>query len=362
VTASPEVRVPAPQLRAFAASVYVAAGVPEPDAVVAAELLVQADLLGFDTHGIAHLAAHPGYAPGLAGGHVAPSGRFEVVRETAATALVDGHGVLGAVTAARATDLAIDKADRAGVGVVAVREGRHFGAACLYALRIAEAGMVGVVATNASPWVVPTLGRERMLGTNPIAVSAPTGDERPFLCDVSTSTVAFGRIEHALRVGTPLAPGWAVDGTGRPTLDPAVVVDDGGLTPLGGTPDGSSHKGYALAASVDVLTGILTGTGWSKLLPVHTTQAAHTFVALQVEAFADPDVFRRDLRSMLDTLRASPPAEGAARVLVPGDREFEYRRDREAHGVPVPGLVLDELDALAANLGVAPLVRGQTSA
>jgi LDH2 family malate/lactate/ureidoglycolate dehydrogenase len=352
------VRVAARALRQFAASVYAAAGVPEPDARLGAELLVEADLLGFDTHGIAHLAAHPGYAPGLAAGHVRPRGAFEVVRETGATALVDGHGVLGAVTAARATDLAIDKARRVGVAVVAVREGRHFGAACLYALRMATAGMIGLVATNASPWVVPTFGRERMLGTNPIAVAAPTGDDRPFVCDVSTSTVAFGRIEHALRTSTALLPGWAVDGHGLPTDDPTVVVEAGGLTPLGGTPDGSSHKGYALAASVDVLTGILTGTGWSKLLPVHTTQAAHAFVALQVEAFAEPDVFHRELRAMLDALRASPPADGAERVLVPGDREHECRRDRCAHGVPVPGLVLDELDALAAELGVSPLVRG----
>ena len=328
-------RIAAPALREFAASVYVAAGVAEADAAVAAELLVEADLLGFDTHGIAHLAAHPGYAPGLAGGHVQPSGTFEVVRETPATALVDGHGVLGAVTAVRATDLAIEKAEATGVGVVAVREGRHFGAACLYALRIADAGMIGIVATNASPWVVPTFGRERMLGTNPIAVAAPTGDDRPFVCDVSTSTVAFGRIEHALRTGSRLAPGWAVDGEGRPTLDPAVVVDAGGLTPLGGTPEGSSHKGYALAASVDVLTGILSGTGWSKLLPVHTTQAAHTFVALQVDAFAEPDDFHRDLRAMLGALRsvaagrrrrARTRARGS-RVRVPS-RPWRARRAR----------------------------------
>jgi LDH2 family malate/lactate/ureidoglycolate dehydrogenase len=356
---TPTVRVAARTLREFAASVYVAAGVAEHDAIVAAELLVEADLLGFDTHGIAHLAAHPGYAPGLGAGHVQATGGFEVVRETAATALVDGHGVLGAVTAARATDLAIDKARATGVGVVAVREGRHFGAACLYALRITRAGMIGVVATNASPWVVPTFGRERMLGTNPIAVAAPTGDDRPFVCDVSTSTVAFGRIEHALRTGSRLAVGWAVDAEGRPTLDPAVVLESGGLTPLGGTPEGSSHKGYALAASVDVLTGILSGTGWSKLLPVHTTQAAHTFIALQVAAFAEPDDFHRDLRAMLDALRTSAPADGAERVLVPGDREFECRSDRDANGVPVPELVLDELDVLAADVGVAPLAREQ---
>jgi L-2-hydroxycarboxylate dehydrogenase (NAD+) len=356
------VRFPARVLRDFAASVYAATGVPEADAVLAADVLVEADLLGFDTHGIAHLASHPGYAPGLSGGHVQARGRFEVVRESAATALVDGHGAVGAVTAGRATDLAIAKSRNAGVGVVAVREGRHFGAASVYALRIARADMIGVVATNASPWVVPTFGRERMLGTNPVAVAAPTGDDRPFLCDVSTSTVAFGRIEHALRTGSPLDPGWAVDGRGRPTLDPAVVIAEGGLTPLGGTPGGSSHKGYALAASVDVLTGILSGTGWSKVLPVHTTQAAHVFVALQIDAFAEPSDFHRDLRAMLDALRASPPAAGAERVLVPGDREFECRRDRDRHGVPVPCLVLEELDALAAELGVAPLARDQASA
>ena len=227
----------------------------------------------------------------------------------------------------------------------------------LYALRIANAEMVGIVTTNASPWVVPTFGRERMLGTNPIAVAAPTGDDRPFVCDVSTSTIAFGRVEHALRTHGSLQPGWAVDGAGRPTLDPAVVVEEGGLTPLGGTPEGSSHKGYALSISVDVLTGILTGTGWSKLLPVHTTQAAHSFVALRIDAFADPETFHRDLGAMLDTLRASAPMDGADRVLVPGDREAAARRDREANGVPVPDVVLAELDGLAADTGIAPIAR-----
>jgi LDH2 family malate/lactate/ureidoglycolate dehydrogenase len=350
-------RVDAEALQAFAAGVYQSFDVPPDDAQLAAELLVDADLLGFDTHGVAHLVGHPGYVPGLRAAHVAARPAFEIVRQSPATAIVDGHGSVGAVIAARATDLAVAKARETGVGVVAVREGRHFGSACLYALRMARAGMIGVVATNASPWVVPTYGRERMLGTNPIAVAAPTGDDRPFLCDVSTSTVAFGRIEHALSTGTSLEPGWAVDASGLPTLDPAVVVEDGGLTPLGGSPAGSSHKGYALGAAVDVLTGILSGTGWSKLLPVHTTQAAHTFVALDIESFADPDVFRRDLRAMLDTLRASPPMQGAERVLAPGDREAATRRDRAAHGIPLSEALLADLDRLAADLGVESVQR-----
>ena len=119
-----------------------------------------------------------------------------------------------------------------------------------------------------------------------------------------------------------------------------MVVEEGGLTPLGGTPAGSSHKGYSLSASVDVLTGILTGTGWSKLLPVHTTQAAHTFVALPHRRVRRPADFHRDLNAMLDMLRGSAPMEGAERVLVPGDREAAARRDREANGVPVPDVVL----------------------
>lgn len=353
-----ETRFAAAALCHFTAVVLRALGVGDDDARVTAELLVEADLLGHDTHGVAHLAEHPGYVQGLRAGHVRPDARFEVVRESVATALVDGHGALGQVTAARATDLAVAKAQQAGVGVVAVREGRHFGAACLYALRMADRGMVGIVATNASPWVVPTSGRERMLGTNPVAVAAPTGDERPFVCDVSTSTIAFGRVEHALRAGEPLEPGWAVDGRGLPTVDAATVVREGGLTPLGGTPRTSSHKGYALAAAVDVLTGILTGTGWSRLLPVETTQAAHTFVALRIDAFADPETFRRELRAMLDTLRGSAPVDGADRVLVPGDPEADARRDREANGVPLSPRVLAELDELADSLGVARLARG----
>ena len=352
-----DLRVPAASLVAFARAAFEKLGMAAEDAQTAAEILIDADLMGLDTHGIAHLDWHSGYAPGLQSGRVNPRPRIKVVRETPATALADAEGGFGLLVATQAMDLAIGKAHLVGVGAVALRNSRHCGAMGFYARRAADAGLLGIAMTNASPWVVPTFAKRKMLGTNPIAIGAPAWHGPPFLLDIATSTVAMGKVESALRLGRKLPYGWALDAQARPTTDPEVVAQEGGLTPLGSTAERSSYKGYGLGAAVDILTGLLSGTGWSLRLEKESSQAGQFFMALAIEAFADRDTFLRGVSDMLGTLRSAERADGAARVLFPGQREFETRADRERHGVPLDGELLQRLDRFAAQIGIAPVKR-----
>jgi L-2-hydroxycarboxylate dehydrogenase (NAD+) len=337
------VRIPAPVLVAFAKEAFEKLGLLPRDAATAAEILIDADLMGLDTHGIAHIYWHPGYAPGLQSGAVKAQPAVTVARETPATALLDADGGFGLVAADGAMRLAIEKASTTGVGVVALRNSRHCGALGYFAHLAAKAGMVGMAMTNAGAWVVPTNARKKMLGTNPIAVAAPTLDGPPFLADITTSTIAMGKVETASRLKEPLLEGWALDGEGRTTTDPSVVYSEGGLTPLGGTAGGSSYKGYGLGVAVDIFTGLLTGTNWSYRLDAASAQAGQFFL--------------RGMSEMLDTLRSAEPVDGVARVIVPGQREFEVRVDREKNGVPLHETLIERLDRFADELEIKRLVR-----
>jgi L-2-hydroxycarboxylate dehydrogenase (NAD+) len=345
-------RYAAHELIDFTERVLTRLGMDPADARLAGEILVDADLMGIDSHGIAHLPGHGSYAPAIRDGRVNPRPDIRVVRETPATALIDGDGGLGVVTGHRAMRLAIEKARAVGCGSVAVVNSRHFGAAGYYALMAVPEEMIGLAMTNAGPWFVPTFAKKKMIGTNPIAVAAPAGTEQPFLCDLATSTVAMGKLEIALREGKEIPPGWAVDGAARPTQDIATVYREGGLTPLGSDATTSSYKGYALGAMVDVFTGILSGAGSSMML-ASTRQVGHFFSAWRVDAFRPVEEFKAMMDEMQRTFRTAEPADPARPVLLPGQREFETRAEREKHGIPLHVSVIKTLDDLADELGVA---------
>ncbi|HYB91693.1 MAG TPA: Ldh family oxidoreductase [Candidatus Binataceae bacterium] len=352
-----DLRIPASSLISFARAAFERLGLEPGDARMAAEILIDANLMGLDTHGIAHIDSHTGYAPGLESGVVGARPRIKVLRETPATALADAQGGFGLIVAAQAMDLAIAKARQLGIGAVALRNSRHCGAMGFYAKRAVDAGMLGIAMTNASPWVVPTNAKTKMIGTNPIAIGAPVLHGYPFLADETTSTIAMGKVETATRLKHALLPGWALDRDARPTVDPAAVYGGGGLTPLGSTADCMSYKGYGLGAAVEILTGLLSGTNWALRLEKGNSQAAQFFLAMQIEAFADRDDFLRGMSDMVDTLMSAEPADGADRVLFPGQREFETRADRERNGVPLDRELLDRLDRFADRLGIARIAR-----
>jgi LDH2 family malate/lactate/ureidoglycolate dehydrogenase len=341
-------RYAASELFEFTARVLTACGMPDEDARIGADVLIDADLMGIDSHGIAHLTTHSGYVPGFRNGHVNPTPDIRVVREMASTALLDADRGFGPTVSYRAMQLAIKKAKEAGSGNVAVTNSRHFGAAGYYALMAVPHGCIGMAMTNAGPWMAPAGGRKKMIGTNPIAVAAPAGREQPFLMDLATSTVAMGKLEIALREEKPIPEGWSLDGEGRPTTDIPTVYREGGLTPLGSTLTTSSYKGYALGQMVDLFCGILSGAGYSIILP--RGAAGHFFTAWDVEAFRPLAEFQEMLDGMQEAFRTATPVEGLDRVLLPGQREFETRREREVNGIPLHVAVFTALNTLADEM------------
>ncbi len=347
------VRYDAQELIGFTERVLSTLGMEPSDARLAGEVLVDADLMGIDSHGIAHLPAHGSYAPALRDGKVNPRPNISIVRETPATALIDGDRGMGLVTGHRAMRLAIEKAKQTGVGSVAVRNSRHYGAAGYYAMMAVPEEMIGMSMTNAGPWFVPAHAKKKLIGTNPIAVAAPAGKEQPFLCDLATSTVAMGKLEIARREGKPIPPGWALDALGQPTQDIELVYREGGLTALGSTAATSSYKGYALGAMVDVFTGILSGAGYSMALGAYGGGVGHFFSAWRVDAFLPVAEFKAMMDQMQRMFLDAEPADPALPVRLPGQREFETRAGRSVDGIPLHISVIKTLEDLADSVGVA---------
>ncbi len=317
------------------------------DARLAADCLVEADLRGVESHGVSNLLAV--YVQGIRDRHINPRPDVRVVRERPGSATLDGDGGLGGVVAVGAMDLAIDKAREVGVGVVVVNNSRHLGMAAYHAMRALDHGMIGVCSTACGPRVLPTFGAEPRLGTNPIAVAAPAGRRDAFVFDAATTTVAMNKIRLAQRDGTTLPGGVIADARGIPIMTPTEVPDGFQMLHLGATYDLGSHKGYGLAAAVDILGTVLSG---SRLLgEVGTGFNNHTLIAMDIEAFTDLAGFEASMDRYLDWLNECAPAPGEERVLYAGQPEAEIRTVRSVEGIPVRLEVLDELEALGREVG-----------
>jgi LDH2 family malate/lactate/ureidoglycolate dehydrogenase len=355
-------RIPDATLTTFVEAAFHAAGLTPVEAATAARVLVIADLRGVESHGVARL---PGFLRRLGDGLIDPHAQLTVDRETPSTLALCANNGLGLIVAGEAMERCIAKAETTGICVTTVRQSNHFGIAGTWAAMAAERGMGGMAMTNASRLVVPTFAKGPMLGTNPLAFAVPTGSGRPLVLDMSTSTVAWGKIEIARRAGLPIPEGWAFDIDGRPTT---VAADVKGLAPLGGTRVSSGHKGYGLSVMVDVLCGPLSGNAWSfDIAPSFSTGMSpgigHFFMAWRIDAFRDVDEFTAGVDAMLDALRSAAVGEGqpSDRVLVPGDPEAEAEEENRRLGIPIRDEVVAELKAAVEPLGV-PFVLGDASA
>jgi LDH2 family malate/lactate/ureidoglycolate dehydrogenase len=340
--------------RAQIEAILLAWGMATDNAHSTADILAWADLHGIDSHGISML---PEYDERRRGGRLNMRAKARLIRETAVSALFDGDGGMGHVPARTAMRVAIAKAREAGLAVAAVRNSSHFGAAGYYTAMAAEAGLVAMGATSASGGrVVPTGGAAPRVGTDPWSFAAPGEPGRPFLLDMATTTVAYGKVRNRLNESQPIPVSWGLDRSGRPTTDPADVVMRGGfLTPLGGSREGSSHKGYGLAAMVNILSSCLSG---STLItdPEHTKKPqgfdiGHFFLALDPGLFRDVADFRADVTTFCDALRATTPLDPARPVQVAGDPEHAAARKRREAGIPIgPGL-LEKIRGVAERCG-----------
>ncbi len=358
-----EIMVQADALKAFCRQVFETADVSPEDAEVTADVLVQADLRGIDSHGVARLRR---YVRGLQRGQMMARPKVQVVHETPTTALIDGGGGLGQPIGVRGMKKAMEKAQETGVGFVAVRNSNHYGIAGYYAMMALERDLIGISMTNSAVLVVPTFGRDAKLGTNPISVAVPTGGERPFVLDMATSGVPRGKLEVYHRLGKELPLGWATDERGIATTDTRRVLDNlnagagGGLLPLGGVDELlGGHKGYGLALLVDILCGVLPGAGYADTIYPKTpdgkplpANVGHFFGALRVDGFRPIQEFKATMDDMIQRMKDTPKAEGQQRIYVHGEKEFEAAEERMIAGIPLHLKVVADLKAIAEETGV----------
>lgn len=327
-------------------NLFKAAGVPADQARIVADHLVEANLLGHDSHGIRRL---PAYMDGLRKGSLRPFDDYAVVRETPTTMVIDARGGLGMVAAYRAMELAVDRAKAYSLGAVAVHHAGHIGRLGAYPPLAAAQDCIGVIMLNGGArFTVPFGGTARRLPPNPIAIAAPTEGD-PLVLDITTSMVAGGKIDVYYERNQPVPEGWLIDAAGNPVTDPATFrTGESAMLPLGGM---LGHKGYGLAMMIDAIAGGLSWAGCSAEKP---TRGSSGFVALamRIDAFIDPDEYKRETQCLVDWVKSSPTAPGFKQIYVPGEIETEIRRQREANGIVLEDVVWAQITALAQELGV----------
>src|SRR3984957_7693030 len=350
--------IPYQQLLDFTMAVFVSMGCTDNDARIAAVTLLSADLRGIDSHGVARLS---GYARLQEAGRANPKPHIRIIHETPSSAVVDGDSGLGLVVAPFAMQVAIAKAEQVGTGWVSVQNSNHFGIAGVHALQAVAKDMIGIAMTNASALVAPTFSLERLLGTNPICVAVPAGEEPPFVADLATTTAANGKLEILQRKGEAAPLGWIQDKAGQPSTDPHELKTGGALLPLGGDRDHGSHKGYALGAVVDILSAVLSGANYGPWVPPFPAYVpmptgmpgkgiGHFFGAMRIDAFRSAQAFKDDMDKWIRRFREATPAPGHEKVLIPGDPERETEIERRASGIPLLPAVVEDLKALAQKL------------
>jgi LDH2 family malate/lactate/ureidoglycolate dehydrogenase len=344
----------------FTKSVFQKMGCQDEHAETATKALLSADLRGIDSHGVARLS---GYVRLWEVKRVNATPDIKIIHETPSTAVVNGDSGLGLVVAPFAMKIAIEKAKKAGTGWVSVQNSNHFGIAAHHAMMALEHDMVGVAMTNASPLVAPTFSIDKMLGTNPICVVAPAGNEPPFVADMATTTAANGKLEILQRKNANTPIGWVQDKDGNASTDANILKKGGALLPLGGDREHGSHKGYALGAVVDIFSALLSGANyapWVPPFPAYVPMPAqqpgkgigHFLGAMRIDAFRPAEEFKQHMDNWIKGFRNARPAADAEKVLVPGDPEKEFESERMKNGIPLVDAVLIDLKELAEKFGL----------
>jgi LDH2 family malate/lactate/ureidoglycolate dehydrogenase len=356
--------MPFDDMEAFMRDCFVGVGVPPEDATICAEVLITSDKRGIDSHGIGRLK--PIYIDRIQEGIQHPVTQFEVVKETETTAVVDGHDGMGHVVGYRSMKMAIEKARKFGLGMVAVRNSTHYGIAGYYSLMAIEAGQIGITGTNARPSIAPTFGVENMLGTNPLTVGCPTDEEFPFVIDCATSITQRGKIEVYARLDKTMPEGWVIGQDGKGRTDPKatlkeLVAGTAALAPLGGIgEDTGGYKGYSYATVVEILSSALQDGSYLKNLlgfdengrkvPYHL---GHFFLAIDIEHFIPLPVFKAIAGNICRELRASRKAPGEDRIWTAGEKEHDAWLFRKDRGVPVNMPLRNDCDAMREALGLS---------
>ena len=350
-----------PRLLKFANDIFVRMGCPADQASEAADVLLGADLRGIDSHGLARLS---GYVRLWEAKRINSKPNIRVVHETPSTAVVDGDQGLGLVVAPFAMRTALEKARSCGTGWVAVRNSNHFGIAGHHAMKALEHDMIGMAMTNASPLVAPTFSVERLLGTNPICVAIPAGEQPPFVADFATTTAANGKLEILQRKNEQAPAGWIQKKDGSSSTNPDELKLGGALIPLGSDYEHGSHKGFCLGAWVDIFSAVLSGANYGPWVPPFVSFLSppddpvgagigHFFGAMRVDAFRPDDEFKQHMDRWISRFRSARTIEGRERVVIPGDPERETEMIRRKQGIPLNLKVVEDLKNLGERFSVA---------
>jgi len=354
------VKVPVNTLIEFMLEALNAMGVSSDDARIIADVIITSDLWGIRSHGIAHLKM---YHERMKKGLQLPNTRITLVKDTPTTAVLDGGNGMGMVVGHHAMNMAIDKARRYGLGAVAVRNSSHYGVAGYYPLMAVNEGMVGFSVTNAHPSIAPTFGVRPMLGTNPIAVAAPTDEPFPYMYDAATAVVPRGKIEVAARANNPIPAGWVINQDGLSATDPTNMIKEMdlgnvALLPVGGMGDMfAGHKGYGLATMVEIFSAAFQdGTFLWGLTDTDADgnpqflRIGHFFLAIDIEHFIPLETFKKITGNMMRDLRNSPVAPGQSRIYTAGEKEYYTTQRVQAGGVEIPPGVQKALQSIQQEL------------
>lgn len=350
------------KMERFMTEVFMAAGLPAEDAATVADVLIESDKRGIDSHGVGRLK--PFYIDRIRDGIIDPVTKIDVVRDGPTTAVLDANNGMGHVAGKYAMQLAIEKARELGLGMVAVRNSNHYGIAGYYTMMAVEQGMVGMTGTNARPSIAPTFGVENMLGTNPLTFAMPSDEAFPFVFDSATSIAQRGKIEVYNRLGKALPEGWVIGADGQPRTDADgvlrdLLVGEAALAPLGGIGEElGGYKGYGYATVVEILSAALQGGAFLKALSGLRDgekvphRIGHFFLAVDIEAFTELDDFRQTTGEILRELRASRKAPGQERIYTAGEKEYLAGLEREHKGVPIGESLERDLTQLSEWYGI----------
>jgi LDH2 family malate/lactate/ureidoglycolate dehydrogenase len=348
-------------LYSFARNIFLKIGCSESDATIAANSLLAADMRGVDSHGVARLS---GYVRLWEAKRINPKPVIKIVHETPSTAVVTGDAGLGLVVAPFAMQVAIGKAKKVGTGWVSVKNSNHFGIAGSHAMMALQHDMIGIAMTNASALVAPTFSTERMLGTNPIAVAIPAGNEQPFVADFATTTAANGKLEMLQRKNESAPNGWVQTKNGEPSTNANELKKGGALLPLGGDKEHGSHKGYALGSIVDIFSAVLSGANYGPWVPPFPAYVpmpenmpgegiGHFFGAMRIDAFRPADEFKIHMDKWIKRFSSSNTIEGQNKVYIPGEPEVEFEKERMKNGIQLLESVIEDLKIVGDKFGVA---------
>jgi len=340
----------ADRLQTFATDCYARLGVPEADAALLADTLVQADLWGRQSHGVMRIFW---YGDRFRTGATKAVTKTEWVMDAGALALLDGGDGIGQAIAREAMEGAIARAKRHGIGAVSVRRSGHFGTAMYFTRMAAERGCIGILSTNASPAMAPWGGREKRVGNNPWSVAAPAGIHPPMMLDIANTAVARGKLYLARQRRAAIPEGWAIDAEGNPTTDPALGIL-GNILPMAG------HKGYAISVMMDVLSGVLGGSGFGEAVngPYQAEKVSHVghlAIAIDIAACRPLAEFEADMEAMIARLKSTPRAPGVEEIFYPGEIEARNAERQGRDGIDLPEDTVAELNGRAAEIGVLPL-------